>query len=136
MITLHCLWVENRSLCLINLKNLICVNIVKYQVKFCILLDFVHIFLTNLASTGGPHGIIRRPACGPRAGQHWIRTIKKVKNSNKILKIFRFIVILCNHFIILKLFRTIKGFILYQIKQTALKSGYNFTSYGKFSDTR
>ena len=47
------------------------------------------------------------------------------------------IAILCNHyFIILKLLLAIKGFILYQIKQTALKSGYNFTSYGKFTDTR
>jgi len=30
----------------------------------------------------------------------------------------------------------IKGFILFQIKQTALKSGYKFTSYGKFMGTR
>ena len=45
--------------------------------------------------------------------------------------------ILFNHyFITLKLFRAIKGFILYQIKQTVLKSGHKFTSYGKFTDTR
>src|SRR6218665_1957836 len=62
-----------RTVYLINLKNLICVDIVKCQVKFCILLDFLHIilFLTNLASTGGPHEISRRAACGPRVGQHW-----------------------------------------------------------------
>src|SRR6218665_2997412 len=55
-----------RTVYLINLKNLICVDIVKCQVKFCILLDFLHIilFLTNLASTGGPHEISRRAACG------------------------------------------------------------------------
>jgi len=29
----------------------------------------------------------------------------------------------------------IQVFILYQTKQTALKSGYNFTTYGKFTDT-
>jgi len=29
----------------------------------------------------------------------------------------------------------INGFILYQINQTALNSGYNFTTYGKFTDT-
>jgi len=47
---------------------LICVDIVKCQVNFCLLLDFLHIlFLTNLASTGGPHEISRRAACGPRA---------------------------------------------------------------------
>jgi len=48
---------------------LISVNIVKCQVKFCLLLDFLHIilFLTNLASTGGPHEISRRAACGPQA---------------------------------------------------------------------
>jgi len=28
-----------------------------------------------------------------------------------------------------------KGFILYQINQMALKSGYNFTTYGKFTAT-
>ena len=45
-------------------------------------------------------------------------------------------VIVRNHyFIILKLSIVIKGFILYQIKQTALKSSYNFTTYGKFTDT-
>ena len=44
------------------------VDIVKCQVKFCLLLDFLRIilFLTNLASTGGPHEISRRAACGPR----------------------------------------------------------------------
>jgi len=65
-----------------------------------------------------------------------IRTIKKVKNLIKKFNIFRVLIILCNHhFIPLKLFRTIKGFILYQINQTALKSGYNFTTYSKFTDT-
>src|SRR6218665_2398662 len=63
--------------------------------------------------------------------------MKKRTKSNKKVKIFRVFIILCNHhFIILKLFRAIKSFILYQIKQTALKSGYNFTSYGKFTDAR
>ena len=40
------------------------VDFVKCQVKFCILLDFLHIilFLTTLASTGGPHEISRRTA--------------------------------------------------------------------------
>ena len=46
-----------------------------------------------------------------------------------------FCVIVIHYFIILKLFWAIKGFILYQIKQTALKSGYSFTSYAKFTDT-
>ena len=50
--------------------------------------------------------------------------------------IFRVIIILLNHyFIILKLFRAIKFFILNQIKQMALNSGYNFTTYGKFMNT-
>jgi len=58
-----------------------------------------------------------------------------VKKSNKKFNIFRVIIILLNHyFIILKLFLIINGFILYQIKQTALKSDYNFTTYGKFKD--
>jgi len=53
------------SLYLINLKNLICIDIFKCQVKFYLLPDFLHkIFLTILASTGGPHEI------GPRVGQH------------------------------------------------------------------
>src|SRR6218665_2722605 len=58
-----------RTIYLINLKDLICVDIVKCQVKFCLLLDFLQIilFLRNLASTGGPHEISRQPACGPRA---------------------------------------------------------------------
>ena len=50
-----------------NFKNLICVDLVKCQVKFCLLYDILHKFLTNLASTGGPHEISRRAACGPRA---------------------------------------------------------------------
>jgi len=51
-----------------------CVDIVKCQVKCCLLLDYLHIilFLTNLANTGGPHEISRRAACGPRVGQHCI----------------------------------------------------------------
>jgi len=50
--------------------------------------------------------------------------------------IFHVIIILCNHyFTILKLLRAIKLFILNQIKQTALKSDYNFTRYGKFTYT-
>jgi len=58
-----------RTVYLINLKNLICIDIVKCQIKFCLLLDFLHIivFLTNLVSTGWPHEISRRAACGLRA---------------------------------------------------------------------
>src|SRR6218665_3219885 len=56
-----------RTVYIINLKNLICVDIVKCQVKFCLLLCFLHIFLTKLACTGGPDEISRRAACGPRA---------------------------------------------------------------------
>ena len=43
-----------KTVYLINFKNLICVYVVKCQVKICLLLDFLHIilFLTNLASTG------------------------------------------------------------------------------------
>ena len=49
---------------------------------------------------------------------HLIRTIRKVKKSNKKFKICRAIIILRNHcFIILKLFQVIKGFILYQINK-------------------
>jgi len=63
--------------------------------------------------------------------------MKKVKKSNKKFKIFRVIIILRSHyFIILKLFRAMKGSIMYQMKQTALTSGNNFKSYGKFTDTR
>jgi len=59
-----------------------------------------------------------------------------VKKLDKKFKIISVIIIFCNrYFIILKLFWVIKGFILYQIKQTALKSGYNFTTYDKFMDT-
>jgi len=62
-----------------------------------------------------------------------IRTIKKVKNLNKKLMTFCFIIILCNfHLIILNLFWAITDFILYQIKQTALKSDYTFSTYNKF----
>src|SRR6218665_61932 len=63
-----------RTVYLINVKNFICVDIVKCQVKFCLLLNFLHIylFLTNLAGTGGPHEISRRAACSPRVGQHCI----------------------------------------------------------------
>jgi len=43
---------------------LICDDIVKCKVKFCLLLDFLHtiLFLTILASTGGPHEINWRAA--------------------------------------------------------------------------
>jgi len=59
-----------------------------------------------------------------------------VNKSNKKFKAFRVIKLVRNHyFIILKLFRVIKDFILYQIKQTVLKLGYNFITYGKFVDT-
>ena len=69
-------WVENRVY-LINLQNLMCADVVKCQVKVCILFDFLHtiLFLTNLGSgglagrmksVGGPHA-----ARGPRVGQHW-----------------------------------------------------------------
>ena len=48
---------------------------------------------------------------------------KKMKKINKKCKIFRVIIILSNHyFIILRLLWAIKGFILYKIKLTALKS--------------
>ena len=55
-----------RTVYLINFKNFICVDIVKCQVKFCLLLDFLRIilFLTIIASTGGLHEISRRAACG------------------------------------------------------------------------
>src|SRR6218665_61342 len=67
---------------------------------------------------------------------HLIKTIKNVKKTNKTFNIFRVIIIVRNHyFIIQKLSSIIKGFILYQIKQTASKSGYNFTTYGKFMHT-
>src|SRR6218665_1960614 len=36
-------------------------------VEFCLLPDVLQRFLTNLASTGGPHKIGRRAACGPPA---------------------------------------------------------------------
>jgi len=58
-----------------------------------------------------------------------IRTIKKLTKLNKKFKIFCVIKILRNHYFnILKLFWAIKGFILRQIKQTTLKSGYNFST--------
>src|SRR6218665_3671624 len=58
-----------RTVYLIHLKNLICVDIVKCQVKFCLLLDFLQIilFLTILTSAGGPHKSSGRAACGPPA---------------------------------------------------------------------
>ena len=59
---------------------------------------------------------------------------KKVKYSNKKVMIFCVIIILCNHiFILLTLLWAIKGYILYQMKQTALKSGYNFSTYDKLT---
>src|SRR6218665_3930690 len=72
LITLHyitfSLTIGLRTVYLINLKNLIWVDIVKCLVQFCLVPDFLNIFLTNLASTGGPHEISRRATCGPRAG--------------------------------------------------------------------
>jgi len=60
-----------------------------------------------------------------------------VKKSIEEFMIFRVIIIhRNNYFIILKLFLTIKFLTLNQIKQTALISGYNFATYGKFTDTR
>src|SRR6218665_3618831 len=60
---------------------------------------------------------------------HLIRTIKKVKKTNKKFNIFRVIIIVLNrYFIILKLSNVMKGFILCQTKQTTLKSGCNFTN--------
>ena len=52
-----------RTVYLLNLKNLICVDIVKCQVKFCLLLDFLHIilFLKNLASAYGRMKSVGRP---------------------------------------------------------------------------
>src|SRR6218665_3536485 len=59
-----------------------------------------------------------------------------MKKLNKNFKIIRVIIIVRNdYFIIRKLFMIIKGFILYQIKQTALKSGNSFTTSSKFTDT-
>jgi len=50
---------------------------------------------------------------------HLMRTIKKLKKSNKKFKICHVIIILRNHYlIILKLFQVIKGLLLFQIKQT------------------
>ena len=64
-----------------------------------------------------------------------IGTMKKVKKLNKKFQIFRVIIIVRNHyFLILKLFQVITDFVLYQTKQTALKSGYNFRIYDKFMD--
>jgi len=60
-----------------------------------------------------------------------IRTFKTVKKSNKKFEIFRVIAI--RYFIIQKLFRAINGFIMYQIKQTAIKSGNKFSIYNKFT---
>src|SRR6218665_3232133 len=74
-IPLHFLTCGLRTIYLINFKNLICVDILKCQFKFCLLFDFLPRFLTNLASTGGPHEISRRAACGPRAGQHAARAL-------------------------------------------------------------
>src|SRR6218665_1609411 len=51
-----------RTVYLINLKNLVCVDIVKCQIKFCLLPDFLHSFLKKLGSTGGPHEISQRAA--------------------------------------------------------------------------
>ena len=54
----------------------------------------------------------------------------------KKFNIFRVIITVRNHYFnILKLFSFIKGFILYQMKQTTLKSGSNFRTYGKLTDT-
>jgi len=65
-----------------------------------------------------------------------IRTIKKGQKSDKKCKTFRVIIMVHNrYFIILKLFRGINGFILYQIKQTTLKTDYKFITYGKFTNT-
>ena len=59
----------------------------------------------------------------------WLEQSRKRNKLNKKFKIFRVIIIVRNHyFIILKLFRVIKGFILYHIKQTSLTSGYNFVT--------
>jgi len=66
----------------------------------------------------------------------WLEQSKKLKKSINKFMVFGVIIILCNHyFIILKLLWSIKFFILNQIKQTALKSGYNFTTYDKITDT-
>ena len=55
----------------------------------------------------------------------WLEQSKKGKKSNKKFKIFCVIIILCNYS---EIILGNKGFILYQIKQTAIKSGYNFTA--------
>jgi len=72
----------------------------------------------------------------------WLEQSKKWKISNKKVKMFCANIILCNRYSIIyqylfwkfwNLLWTIKGFILYQIEQTTLKLGYNFTTYGKFT---
>jgi len=65
-----------------------------------------------------------------------IGTMKKVKKLNKKFQIFRVNIIVRNHYILnLKIVRVIKSLILYQTKQTALKSVNNVRSYDKFTDT-
>jgi len=71
----------------------------------------------------------------------WLENSKKRKKSNKRLKVFRVIKIIRNHFFIQysEIIPGNKG--LYSVsnktnsKVTALKSDYNFTTYGKFTDT-
>jgi len=65
-----------------------------------------------------------------------MRAIKKRKKWNKKFNIFRVIIIVSNnYFIILKLSRAIKGYILYQVKQTAFKSDYKIILFVKLTDT-
>ena len=59
-------------------------DIVKGQVKFCLLPDFLHRFIKHFAITDGPHEISRRAACarGPRDGQHWPTDKESVGKEN------------------------------------------------------
>src|SRR6218665_4141496 len=59
-----------RTVYFINLKNLICVNIVKCQGKFCLLLYFFTLISNKFSQHWRPHEIRPRAAC-PRVGQHW-----------------------------------------------------------------
>jgi len=58
------------------------------------------------------------------------------KNAQKFMICHKIIILDNLNFITLKLLWAIKSFIRYQIKQTALKSGYNCTTYAKFKNTR
>ena len=63
-----------------------------------------------------------------------IRTVKKVKKSNKRFKIIRVNIIVCNHyFIILNFIPGHKGLYSVSNKANALKSSYEFSTYDKYN---